>query len=223
MIKRLARAFMLFAIVALAAANPAYGGLIGTTVTGSAELNFIPINVFDPANGFVPSGYLNDAGTTVTIAEPAIEFGAQTSTNLFTANFTDNELIITDVAAAPEGGTSFVMSFMDTAFQGLSVSVISDSFTGGVLPDLLGDELYVVWSGTVVSQPTTFQVVLELSPASVPEPSSFFLCAIGFIGAAGYSRRRRICCNPARARLSQSSGLLPWARKKNTSSWPSVT
>ena len=88
------------------ASLPARAGLIGTDVTGSAELNLIPINIFDPANGMVPLGYLNDDGTTVTIAEPAIEFGAQTSTNLFTANFTDTQLIVTDVATAPFGGTS---------------------------------------------------------------------------------------------------------------------
>jgi hypothetical protein len=76
----------------------------------------------------VPPGYLNDAGTTVTIAEPAIEFGAQTSTNLFTANFTDTQLIVTDMSSAPFGGTSFLMSFTDSAFTGLSATTVSDDY-----------------------------------------------------------------------------------------------
>ena len=73
-------------------------------------------------------------------------------------------------------GTSFIMTFIDTAFQGLSVSVISDSFTNGVLPDLAWGRLYVVWSGTVVSQPTTFRVVLELALRVFQKPLNHSSC-----------------------------------------------
>lgn len=188
-------------VVVACTAGSARAGLIGTQVTGSAELNLIPINVFDPAEGFVPPGYLNDAGTTVTIAEPAIEFGAQNGTNLFTANFTDSQLIVTDVASAPFGGTSFFMSFTDTAFSGLSVSIASDDYPYGVLPLLIGDDLYLTFSGTVVSQATTFQAVLDFTPASVPEPSALLLAGTGALAGLGQwtrMRRRRPLTTAAR-------------------------
>ncbi len=172
---------------------PARAGLIGTDVTGSAELNFIPINVFDPANGMVPPGYLNDAGTTVTIEEPAIEFGAQTSTNLFTANFTDTQLIVTDMASAPFGGTSFLMSFTDSAFTGLSVTTVSDTYTNGIFADLTGDNLTIIWSGTVVSQPTTFQAVFDITPSAVPEPPSSVLAATAVLAGLIQCAKGRAC------------------------------
>jgi hypothetical protein len=174
----------LLTAVSLLTVNAQAGGLIGTQVTGSAELNFIPENIFDPANGLVPAGYLNDAGTTVTISGTAIEFGAQNSTNLFTADFTANQLIITDVASAPFGGTSFFMSFNDSALAGLSLTTVSDTFPNGVLPLLSGSTVSVVYTGTVVNADTSFQAVFNLGPV-VPEPASWILLSIAAAGLAG--------------------------------------
>jgi hypothetical protein len=168
---RTASPLLLAAVLVGLTAWPARAGLIGTQVSGSAQLNFVPVNVFDPANGSLPPGYLNDAGTIVTIAEPAIEFGAQNSTNLITANFAGTQLIVTDVAA-PFGRTSFLMSFTHPAFTGLSVRTISDNDTNGILSQLTGDTLVVIWFGTVVSQPTTFQVIFDITPSAVPEPKN---------------------------------------------------
>jgi hypothetical protein len=52
---RTTRSLFVAAVAVGLAAAPARAGLVATQVTGSAELNFIPINVFDPANGFVPA------------------------------------------------------------------------------------------------------------------------------------------------------------------------
>jgi len=58
--------------------RPVAADLIGTTVTETNTYSGFTENLFDPANGYVPpwEGWLNTAGPTVTIAEPAIEFGA---------------------------------------------------------------------------------------------------------------------------------------------------
>lgn len=82
------RALVWFSLAVFAC--PLTAGLIGTEITGSYVSRSNPeANLFDPALGNVPTGYLNAAGTTVSIAEPAIEFGEQTDISLITANFTD--------------------------------------------------------------------------------------------------------------------------------------
>ncbi len=51
--------------------------MIGTSVTGELLFDGDPAELLDPANLEVPGGYLNTAGTTVTISDPAVEFGFQ--------------------------------------------------------------------------------------------------------------------------------------------------
>ncbi len=199
---RSAKSLILTAIhVLLAAPRASAGGLLGTQVTGSNELNFTPINVFDPASGFVPAGYLNDAGTTVTIANPAIEFGAEQHEPLH-CELHETQLIVTDMASAPFGGTSFTMSFTDSAFDGLGVSKVSDNFTNGILAPLSTDTLLVTWSGTDVSQPTTFKAVFNIGPSAVPEPSSWMLYGTALAVFA-----------PARAGGDRPATRLQWAKR----------
>jgi hypothetical protein len=49
--------------------------VIGSIVTGGLFFNGLTINQFDPIHGNVPAGFSNTSGTTVIVAEPAIEFG----------------------------------------------------------------------------------------------------------------------------------------------------
>lgn len=49
--------------------------LLGTAVTGNLRFNSFSLDYFAPANGGGPPGYLNSTGTTVSVAEPAVEFG----------------------------------------------------------------------------------------------------------------------------------------------------
>src|SRR5262245_10393541 len=104
--------------------------LIGTTVTGSLTGNG-GVNVFDPANlmpptSFVPPGDLNATGTTVTIQDPATEFGAESGDPspgsnfvLLEANFTDTALLIDYQLHLPAGSSSpptvLVFQFIDAA------------------------------------------------------------------------------------------------------------
>src|SRR4051812_39886393 len=88
----------------------AWGALVGTSVTGNFILDGLVNNFFDPSTGFVPSECLNSAGTTVTVADPAIEFCFSDPVNDDRANFSDTSLTITDVSRG--GTTTFVMSFL---------------------------------------------------------------------------------------------------------------
>ena len=71
-------------------------GVTGTSVTGNLFFGSLPNNYFDPNNGFVPSGYLNTAGTTVSIASPAVEFGFNDGLNFDTANFSAFQFTLED-------------------------------------------------------------------------------------------------------------------------------
>ena len=64
------------AAIGLLATCSAHAGLIGKPVTGSLQFNGGGLNYFDPANPTVPTGYLNTSSPTVTIGDPAQEFGA---------------------------------------------------------------------------------------------------------------------------------------------------
>jgi hypothetical protein len=66
----------MFLILVLAMASPAKADLIGTSVTGSLQFGAtVTPNYFNPANGFVPAGFLNTAGPTVGISSTSTEFG----------------------------------------------------------------------------------------------------------------------------------------------------
>ena len=75
------------------------------------------------------------------------------------------------------------MSFTDSAFAGLSVTTVSDNYTNGIFADLTGDNLTIIWSGSVVPQLTTFQAIFDITPSAVDELSSAIL--------AGTAARRR--------------------------------
>lgn len=175
------RLVLIPALLSIAVAAPGRASLLGTSVTGSLEFQGHPLNYFDPANGFVlATGYENSSGTTVTIAEPAIEFGAVFPANTDTANFTASQLILTDVVNSTGPNIPFTISFVDPAFFGLGLSKLSDTFAnGGTTASLTGDTLTVAWDGGLVN-PGTLQAVYNLS-SSTPEPASLALFIAGAV------------------------------------------
>ena len=169
-------------------------GLIGSSVTGSLEFGSA-INYFDPANGFVPSsGYENSAGTTVTIAAPAVEFGFQDSGNTDFVNFSATQFTVEDVLASTAGGSDnpFTMSFTDTAFTGLGFLKATDSFPhGGLTYSLAGDVVTIKWGGGTVSANDDYTSTFTM--AVVPEPSTWAAAAVGAgVVALALRRKRRV-------------------------------
>ncbi len=161
--------------------------ILGTQVTGT--LNFPALgglNYFDPANRSVPSGFLNAAGPTVTIAEPAIEFGFQDFANRDTANFTDTQLIVTDIVSF--GAAPFFMTFTDAAFTDLSL--VSSNFPG--LTGSISGNVITISSSRNFTRGTYTAIFNVNASAAVPEPSSLALTAsAAALGFATWIRRRK--------------------------------
>jgi hypothetical protein len=168
--------------------------LNGTSVTG--DLNFggtLTTNWFDPANGHVPAGPLNNAGTTVTIGA-AVEFGYHDGANNITADFTDTTLTVT-ITSSLSGVDPTKFTFTDTAFAGLSITEPTDTFpgAGGLSESLVGDVLTLNYAGDGVNATKT--AVFDFAAANggggggVPLPLAAF-AAIPALTLAGRMARR---------------------------------
>lgn len=169
-------------------------GLIGTSVTGGLFFGANTTNGFDPANGAVPSGYSNTAGTMVTVASPAIEFGYQDVYNTDSANFNASQFTIEDFVASsyPSGVTnaSFSMTFTDSAFSGLSLTKATDFFpNGGLTAALTGNTITVTWAGGTVNPSDDYTSTFTLS--AVPEPSTWAAMGVGALVLALAVRRQQ--------------------------------
>jgi hypothetical protein len=183
--KRLLFVLALFGFASL----PARADLTGTTVAGSLHFDGLTENFFDPANGFVPAGFLNAAGPTVTISNTAAEFGFDDGANEDIANFTGNTLVVTDHDT--DNAANWVMTFTDTAFLGLKLLQTSDTFTnGGVTGVLSGDTITLDWAGTSTAD-GLLSTSFTLTPANTPEPSSILLLASSLICLLGVGVSRR--------------------------------
>ncbi len=167
-------------------------GLIGSSVTGSLEFSGIPTNYFDPTFGYVPaSGYENSAGTTVTIASPAVEFGFQDTGNTDFVNFSASQFTLEDTLSSTAGGTDnpFTMTFTDTAFTGLGFAKATDSFpNGGLTYSLVGDVVTIYWPGGPIHANDDYTSTFTM--LTVPEPSTWAAMAVG-AGALGVVWRRK--------------------------------
>ncbi len=158
-------------------------GLTGTTVSGQFNIGGAPTNYFDPSNGFVPSGFQNDAGPTVVI-NGSPTFGFNDSFNFDQANFTDTTLTISDLDQPSAGALNWEMVFTDSALAGASVSNVSDTFdNGGLTFNLVGDNLTVTWVGDTLRSDFDFSATYDITTA--PEPSSLGLLEIGLLGLIG--------------------------------------
>jgi hypothetical protein len=165
--------------LSLSLAVNGWAGLIGTSVTGTLNFGGGGSNYYDPANGLVPAGYLNTSGPTVTIAEPAIEFGFADSVNRDVTNFTDSILTFTDtcVTTTCTANNSIDLYFTNNAFT--SIALLSSDFTISSW-GLAGNTIHITIPAFSMSQTTyTAQFLVGSEAAGVPEPSSFSLLALG--------------------------------------------
>ena len=140
-----------------------------------------------------PSGYLNSTGgTTVVIQNPATEFGAVFPSNTDTADFNARQLKLSDLTTGTGVDSPFTMTFVDTAFGGLTLSKMSDSFVGGVNGSLAGNLVTVSWGGGGVTLGQTFTAVFNLSggTAATPEPASWSLLLVSLLVGLGLMSRR---------------------------------
>jgi hypothetical protein len=189
----------IFLVVSLMVAGigpHARADLLGTSVTGFAQFGGNPNNYFDPANGFVPSGYENTAALGVTISGSQTEFGYQDANVLITADFTGTQLTIIEHFYKAAGDFSNQhFSFRDTAFgNGTWAATGTDSFSGGLAFSTAqsGDLITAVWGGGGATAGTTWTAVYTFTPTitAVPEPPTLWVAAVGGAGFAGYGWRR---------------------------------
>jgi hypothetical protein len=157
------------------------------------------VNFFDPTNGFVPSGFSNSSPNTntVTVAEPAIEFGYSDLANLDTINITGSQIILTDTSGAGSSQVTYVLT--DIAFTGLTP--VSSNFPGVVSFTLSGDTI-TFGSPTIPQRtPGIYQAVFDVTSnvTAVPEPSTWAMMLLGFagIGFATYRRKNKMALNAA--------------------------
>jgi hypothetical protein len=162
---------VLTAGIVLAATVPCRADLLGSSVTGTLTFGTGTTNYYDPAKPYVPAGYLNHAGPTVTIGGLAPDFGFADTYDTITANFTGNSLTITDSGLS---GAGWTQTFTDTAFAGATFVITADNFAnGGLQSSLVGDVLTVTWAGTAGDPGSTGG--FSYTPGTVPEPASWVM------------------------------------------------
>jgi hypothetical protein len=171
------------------AANAA--GLTGVQVDGTMTISNFPENYFDPGYGSVPAGYGNSTSANGVTIGNGTEFGYADGANTDTVDFTDTQLILTDVSNGGSAPISFSFtSLTPGAFGGLSL--VSSNFSEPLFYSLVGDTITVGWSEDYFTRGTqTFTAVFNVTPGAggVPEPGTWAMMLLGF-GAMGAALRR---------------------------------
>ncbi len=188
MYKTICRLFPAAAILLSGLAVPCNATLAGSSVTGSLTFAGDPSNYFDPGYGFVPAtGYLNAAGTSVTISDNAVEFGFNDGSSLISADFSNNHLTVNDKIELAGPTNSFQMIFTDTAFRGQYLRPISDSFPFADY-SVVGGAMTLDYAGGNAAAGQTFTGSFLVTP--VPEPSSLgYFGVLVLVGLRGFRRR----------------------------------
>lgn len=173
------------ALSALLIAAPASAQLAGTGITGSVQFGSDLKNYFDAAHGYVPAGYGNSGGSTTVSIGSGTEFGFADDANTDTANFTDNQLILTDVSTQGTNEATYMFTALRSgAFS--NVSLVSSSFSG-LTYSVAGDTLTIGYP--VNRQSGTFAATFDIMPA-VPEPATWAMMLLGFAGIGVAMGRR---------------------------------
>jgi uncharacterized membrane protein len=150
-----------------------------------------PSNYFDPGYGFVPtSGYLNSFSPTVTISDSAVEFGYDDGASRISADFSGTHLTISDLIEIAGPTNSFQLLFTDSAFAGLSISNLSDTFPVGSY-SLAGDTITLNYPSENPSAVETLTTTFSL--ASAPEPATLGnIFVAGAAALALFVRRKKV-------------------------------
>jgi hypothetical protein len=165
--------------------------LYGSQVTGGVYFNGGNINYFDPANGYVPSGYGNSApnsNVNVVVSDWG-EFAFADSANFLLANFTHSELIISNYSIAGDiAPTKF--TFEDPLFAGATLSFDSSNFPSGITASIDGDIITVDLS-TFSGHQGLFMANWNISSnQGVPEPGTLVMLGSGLLGVATAAKKR---------------------------------
>jgi hypothetical protein len=189
----------------------AWATLVGTQVAGGLYFGGGAQNSFDPAQSrFVPAGYLNTNGITVTISSNAVEYGYSDGTVLLTADFTGTQLIVTDhVMLTGAHYNAIELVFSNTAFSSLSKA--ADSFPySGMTSSLSGNVITLDWAGGSLTSGQTLQAVFNVNAPASPllsiQPVAPNAVVVSWPGPS------------TDFRLQQNSGLAPanWVDVTNT-------
>lgn len=165
-------------------ASPAFAQNITGTLTFGASTG---TNYFDPAQGYVPAGYGNIAGTTVAIGS-GTEFGFQDGSNIDTANFTGNSLTIIDQTIG-NGASIFYMTFTSSVAGFFNNAAFSSNGFGGTF-SVAGNTLTFMAPQSSGNVTRTSVITFDGANGAVPEPATWAMMVLGF-GAVGATLRRR--------------------------------
>jgi hypothetical protein len=182
-------------------AGTASAGLIGTTVTscGFAAFPVAPC----------PSGNFWHGSTTAVVTNPGIEFqridkAGTNEESRITADIFDSSLTIThDLSLFTNTGFSGIGSGFDRQFTfsglnfGSGLVISSVTLLGGNTLPLLSlawtaNSIDIVFQGYFVPRGTVSSASFQINtaPASVPEPSTLMLSALGLVASYRAARRR---------------------------------